>query len=316
MKKIILFIFIKLSLINIYGQLPVNWEGDSDIDIFQEANNVYGGEYSAGIIVNSGTQANCDFHSKMEIPVIGGESFKMSFWGHTSEFVRIRAKVVWSNGSTHYAMTYLGPNTGGWIEYSFENIVPDDATGAYVGVRFYDVSGFAPGEIQYVDAITFESPVGNVIAVENGDFESWQESITEITEDFETYSAGQKIVQQALAQGVDYWTCWSGYGGAGTAEDGTVTDEVAVGGENSVMCDGTNDFIMLFGDKTEGKYGVSFDMYVPSGFVGYYNILQAWGPGGSGAVWGLEVYFNPGGIAELTAENTTPLQTFSYPYNT
>lgn len=143
-----------------------------------------------------------------------------------------------------------------------------------------------------------------------------QATAFEIFEDLEAYTAGGKVVEQALAQGIDYWTCWSGDGGAGGAEDGTVTDEQAASGSNSVMCDGTNDFVMLFGDKTEGKYAVSFDMYVPTGFVGYYNLLQAWAPGGSGAIWGLEIYFNPGGTAEVTAENATPFTTFSYPYDT
>jgi photosystem II stability/assembly factor-like uncharacterized protein len=138
----------------------------------------------------------------------------------------------------------------------------------------------------------------------------------EITDDFEAYNANEKLVEQALAAGLDYWTCWSGDGAAGGAEDGTVTSEQAFSGNNSVVCEGLNDFVMLFGDKTGGKYSVEFYMYVPTGFVGYYNILQAWVPGGSGAIWGLEVYYNPGGVAALTAENTNPLTTFNYPYDT
>ncbi len=141
-------------------------------------------------------------------------------------------------------------------------------------------------------------------------------SNAQISDDFEAYNSGEKLVEQALAQGIDFWTCWSGDSGAGSAEDGTVTDEQAASGSNSVLCDGTNDFVMLFGDQTEGQHNVSFDMFVPTGYVGYYNILQAFAPGGAGAVWGLEIYFNPGGSAELNAENTTPLQTFSYPYDT
>ncbi len=138
----------------------------------------------------------------------------------------------------------------------------------------------------------------------------------EITEDFESYTAGGKLVEQALAQGITHWTCWSGDGGAGGDEDATVSTEQAFTGSNSVMTDGLNDYVMLFGDKTAGKYSVDFYMYIPSGFVGYYNILQAWAPGGTGATWGLEVYFNPGGIAELTAASTTPYETFNYAYDT
>jgi hypothetical protein len=137
----------------------------------------------------------------------------------------------------------------------------------------------------------------------------------EVMEDFESYNSGGKLVEQALAAGLDYWTCWSGDTGAGGTEDGTVSSEQAFSGSNSVLCDGVNDFVMLFDDKTAGKYMVEFYMYVPTGFVGYYNILQAWAPGGTGAVWGLEVYYNPDGIAEVTAANTTPYATFNYPYD-
>lgn len=139
---------------------------------------------------------------------------------------------------------------------------------------------------------------------------------SEIVEDFESYNADEKLVEQALAQGLDYWTCWSGDSGAGGDEDPTVSTEQVFTGDNSVMIDGTNDFVMLFGDKTAGKYAVDFYMYVPSGFVGYYNLLQAWGAGGTGATWGLEIYFNPGGIAEITAEGTTGIETFNYAYDT
>ena len=138
----------------------------------------------------------------------------------------------------------------------------------------------------------------------------------EITEDFEAYNAGGKLVQQALAQGITYWTCWSGDGGAGGAEDATVTTDQANSGSNSIKIDGTNDLVIKLGDKTGGKYSYEFYMYVPTGFVGYYNVLQSWTPGGSGATWGLEVYFDPGGIAKITAANTTPYETFNYAYDT
>ncbi len=173
MKKLTVLLSIILFAISMQAQLPLNWVGDSDIEPFQEATNVHEGSFSCGIIVNSGTQASCDFESAEEIPVNGGDSFKMSFWGIASEFVRARAKIVWSDGNTTYATTYLGPNTGGWEEFSFEGEVPADATGATVGIRYYDVSGFTPGEIQYLDAVTFESPTGNPLMVENGDFEDW-----------------------------------------------------------------------------------------------------------------------------------------------
>ncbi|NCA87195.1 MAG: T9SS type A sorting domain-containing protein [Clostridia bacterium] len=142
-----------------------------------------------------------------------------------------------------------------------------------------------------------------------------QATAFEISDDLEAYNAGEKLVQQALAQGLEYWTCWSGDSGAGGAEDPMITTDQAASGSNSVVCEGTNDFVMLFGDKTSGKYAVSFDVFVPTGFVGYYNLLQVYGEAGAGAVWGSEVYFNPNGTATLNAGGATALTTFSYAYD-
>lgn len=160
-------------MVAMQAQAPLNWLDDSDIEPFQESTNVHEGDYSCGIIVNSGEQAMCDFDSEVEIPVSGGASFAMSFWGFTSEFVRVRAKVIWNDGTVTYATTYLGPNTGAWEQFSFEAEVPAGMTSARVGLRFYDVSGFEPGEVQYIDEITFESPVGTALEVANGNFEEW-----------------------------------------------------------------------------------------------------------------------------------------------
>ncbi|MCF8366889.1 MAG: hypothetical protein K9H16_13965, partial [Bacteroidales bacterium] len=173
MKKLTLIFSFILAVFAAQAQLPLNWVGDTDIEPFQESITVYEGNFSCGIIVNTGTQANCDFDSDVAIPVNAGDSFKMSFWGYTSEFVRGRAKITWSDATILYATTYLGPNTGGWAEFVFEGEVPANITSANIGIRFYDVAGFVPGEIQYIDAFTFESPTGNPLAVTNGDFEQW-----------------------------------------------------------------------------------------------------------------------------------------------
>ncbi len=216
---------------------------------------------------------------------------------------------------------YIPGTTGTWVGSSSEPTFEGISYTLDNGANWMDLTTGVPVQApEFVDnetgwAGTWSDGSSTGILIYNGDPIGGGGG-AEIIEDFESYNAGEKLVEQALAQGIEYWTCWSGDGGAGGAEDGTVTTEQVFTGDNSVLCDGTNDFVMLFGDKTAGKYSVDFYMYVPSGFVGYYNVLQAWGPGGTGATWGLEVYFNPGGIAELTAENTTPLETFSYPYDT
>jgi hypothetical protein len=111
--------------------------------------------------------------------------------------------------------------------------------------------------------------------------------------------------------GLTYWTTWSNT--PGSAEDPIVSSEQAYEGTNSVLCQGTNDFVMLFGDQTSGSYAVNFYMYIPAGKVGYYNILQEFSGGTS--KWGSEVYLNPNGIALLTAGGTAGVATFNYSYD-
>jgi hypothetical protein len=179
------------------AQLPDHWTDDTDIEIFQEADNAFGGAYSAGVIVNSGTQANCDFQNEVIIPVAAGDSYKISFWGNTSVAVRARAVFLWEGASTSYSNEYLGPDTGEWMEFVSEGVVPDGATGVRLGIRFYDVSGFTPGEVQYIDDVTFESPAGTALTVSNGDFETWpglNPEPADYPEDFTGTAAGLNAI--------------------------------------------------------------------------------------------------------------------------
>jgi len=89
--------------------------------------------------------------------------------------------------------------------------------------------------------------------------------------------------------------------------------EHAVAGSIAVLCQGTNDFVMLFGDKTSGKYSVNFYIYIPTGKVGYYNILQKFA--GANSVWGSEVYYNPNGTALITANGSAGIESFTYAYD-
>ena len=174
MKKHLFFILMLLAITALQAQEPLHWFVDTQIEAFQESTIVQQGSYSSGIIVNSDVQANCDFDNETVIPVTAGDTFKMSFWGYTSENVRVRAKIIWSDNTTLYATNYLGPNTGGWEQFEFDGQVPANITSLKVGVRFYDVPpGFTPGEVQYVDDFVFESPIGTPLTINNGDLESW-----------------------------------------------------------------------------------------------------------------------------------------------
>jgi hypothetical protein len=133
---------------------------------------------------------------------------------------------------------------------------------------------------------------------------------SEIFEDFEAYNAGEQLVEQAVAMGYDYWTTWSN--SPGSAEDPFVTSDVYQSGGNSVVIEGTNDAVLLFGDKTTGAYTVMFSIYIPDGYFGYFNLLQDFA--GTTSQWGTQCYFDAGGIGTIDA-GAAGAGVFNYSYD-
>ncbi|PCJ25547.1 MAG: hypothetical protein COA97_07720 [Flavobacteriales bacterium] len=117
-----------------------------------------------------------------------------------------------------------------------------------------------------------------------------------LADSFETYTNGGFLAQQAT----NGWTTWSN--APGTAEDATISQNFANGGVQSALIQGTNDMIFPLANKTSGKYNVSFWMYMPTGFGGYYNLQHYQAPG---IEWAVEVYFGDNGIGEILANGTT-----------
>jgi len=173
MKKVTLFFLMIMAFTAIKAQLPDNWTDDSGIDVFQEMTTVHGGSYSCGVIVNTGVQADCDLTNEVALPVSEGDDFKVTFWAHTSEFVRVTCALDWVGTSTTWTQIYVGPATVGWEQFEYTDIVPDGISEVIVRLRFYDVAGFTGSETQFVDDVEFECPVGEPVVVSNGDFESW-----------------------------------------------------------------------------------------------------------------------------------------------
>jgi hypothetical protein len=105
-------------------------------------------------------------------------------------------------------------------------------------------------------------------------------------DDFESYTVGDYIA----VSNPDWWTTWSDT--PGTDEDAVISDEQAESGVNSVMVSGINDNVLKLGNKTNGVYWVDFDLFVPEGFGGYYNIQHYEAPG---IEWAFEIYFRADG---------------------
>ncbi len=112
-------------------------------------------------------------------------------------------------------------------------------------------------------------------------------------DNFDGYTAGTKLVSQAG----DPWDTWSS--SPGGSEDPTISDDQSVSPSNSVNILSGNDCVLLLGDSTSGRYKISFEMYIPSGKLAYYNLLQVFA--GANSEWGTQTFFESGGQGSTDA---------------
>ena len=98
--------------------------------------------------------------------------------------------------------------------------------------------------------------------------------------DFNDGVAGAKIAQTYG----DPWTTWSN--APGGAEDGVFAE---MGGSMAAKFTYNNDQVIRLGGLTNGRWVVTFDMYIPNGKDAYNNILHSFA--GSGSQWATEVYY-------------------------
>lgn len=125
-------------------------------------------------------------------------------------------------------------------------------------------------------------------------------------QNFDSFTSGDQ-----LAVVDPDWTTWSN--APGGAEDPFITSDQSASPSNSVVIEGTNDAVFPIGNFTAGFYKMSFKMYVPTGFNGYYNLLQLFN--GASSEWGMQVFFDVGGMGSIDGGAQTAA-TFSYPYDT
>jgi hypothetical protein len=232
MKKIFftsLVIFLGLLNYITYSQtLPVNWTGDIDIDTYQESTIIHGGLFSCRIDVNSGTQANCDLSNDVIINVTAGNTYTYSFWAYTSAHVRITGVLDWIGAAVVYNNVYVGPNTGGWAQWTFSGTVPSGATGVNLRIRCYDVTGYTSPEIQYIDDFSFESPTGTSLPVSNGNLENWP-SVPEIVSAYAISNTAIDVLYNLDVTAVDP----SDYNMSGSAS--TVFSSATIDGANAQL---------------------------------------------------------------------------------
>ena len=105
-----------------------------------------------------------------------------------------------------------------------------------------------------------------------------------IEDNFEEYTVGNKIASEAIAAGHDWWTTWSN--APGGSEDGVV----ATNGTKCGYLQYGVDQVILLGDADNGNYDLEFDILVPNGKNGYFNVLHHFA--GSNSTWAMQCYLH------------------------
>ena len=133
-----------------------------------------------------------------------------------------------------------------------------------------------------------------------------------VNENFDSYSAGTFLADAAGAP----WSTWSN--NPGGADDAVISDEQAASAPNSGAWTATStnggpgDVVLNLGNQTAGVWNISFKMYIPSGFGGYFNILHVLQ--GNSSKWAVEVTFPANGDVNIMLQNVTTTYG-SYPHD-
>ena len=117
------------------------------------------------------------------------------------------------------------------------------------------------------------------------------------SEDFESYAVGDYIA----VEGAPAWAVWTA-GNEGGDMDAQVTDEAALSGSQSIkifgaVAGGPMDIVLVAG--LEGAYEVTFNMLIPEGNSGYYNVQENQI---AGTEWAFECNLNADGTVNYNVD--------------
>ncbi len=184
-----------------------------------------------------------------------------------------------------------------WFPVHFDIDLDNDAIS--LKVNGVDVHSWAFSEtensttpgMRVLDALDFYPPTNtntSVFYIDDFSYVSSQEDEVLIFDPFEEYTVGNKIAVEAINAGHDWWTTWSN--APGSSEDGVVAE---FDGSKCGHFTYGNDQILLLGNEENGNYDLEFDILVPEGKNGYFNILHHFdGSNSDNCVWAMQCYLH------------------------
>ena len=150
---------------NWIGDDADNWTKDSagGIEDYQETSIVHGGSSSAKLVINTQTQANCDYYCDNISGITAGTDYTVHVWVYDNDPAgRVTVVLDWydaSDGflSSNYSGIYSTDGTT-WEELVYTATAPTNAAKVSVRLRGYDVSANWDGDAEfYVDDITLST---------------------------------------------------------------------------------------------------------------------------------------------------------------
>lgn len=126
-------------------------------------------------------------------------------------------------------------------------------------------------------------------------------------ENFEAYNSGGQLACQNSTE----WTTWSNT--PCSTEDAYITSDVTFEGSNAAVIEGVNDVVKIIDNYTEGLYKISFQINIPTGYLGYFNALQLFN--GANSQWGMQVFFGDFGQGTIDG-GAEGAASFTFDYDT
>jgi hypothetical protein len=130
--------------------------------------------------------------------------------------------------------------------------------------------------------------------------------VTLYSTDFETYTNGIQIACQDSV----HWTTKND--SPCGPEDAYINTTVAHSPVKSVFIENATDLALIMSENITGIFELDFSMYVPSGYSGYYNVLQEFAA--TTSIPGLEAYFHTDGTGIINAGGTG-IASFNFNHN-
>jgi len=173
----------------------------------------------------------------------------------------------------------------------------------------YDEGESVPIDFTFIyNSVTTFDPPSNVAIDDVAGTLSWSAPIVGgviYSDDLESYTVGEYLAVQSAD-----WTTWSNAPGSG--EDALISDVQALSGSNSVVVEGTSDLVLIMDNYTTGVYSMELNLFVPTGYCGYWNLQKT---NTIGQEWAFQIMFDVTGIASADAGAVAAL-TFPFSFDT